>query len=79
VIRFFLLGGRLGPVPWQLLFVMGVACLGASVLILLVGSGVLYYAVVEVESAVFAVAGASLLAVGIVRRGRLPPPPTSGR
>lgn len=72
MIRFGLLGGKWGPAPAAAFLALGGACLGASVLTIAYtfGSGV---AVVGwIEATILAVAGATLLAIGL-RRSRIPP------
>ncbi len=78
MLRFFLLGGRWGPVPAVLLVVLGAAALGAAGIVLVVTAGGPFSWVGTIEAVVFALIGAALLSVGLVRRGKGPgsePPP----
>ena len=70
MIRFGVLGGRLGPAPWQVLVAVGLASFGAAALLYVLGSSVLYPWLLGVEEAVLLLAGAVLTSVGWVRRRR---------
>jgi hypothetical protein len=71
MIRFLLLGGRWGPVPWNVFVALGASCLMAMVLV------VLLYPLWStlpllgaIETTMLSAAGAGLLGVGAHRRAR---------
>ena len=71
MIRFLLLGGRWGPVPWRFFVALGGACLLAAVLFALLNPTWAIYPVVgETETAVLVVIAATLLVVGLYRRAQ---------
>jgi hypothetical protein len=71
MIRFGLLGGRWGPIPWELFVTLGGSCLGAAALFVWLESpwlpGSWYRLVGWVP---LTVAGLALVAVGAGRRSR---------
>ena len=76
MIRFLLLGGRFGPVPWNILVVLGgVFLLAAGLFVLLDPSWFTYPLVGFLETGAFAAAGVALVAVGAYRRRRGPGTP----
>jgi hypothetical protein len=71
MIRFLLLGGRWGPVPWTFFVALGGACLFATVLFALLDPTWSTYPTVGwLEVSLLAVISATLLAVGLHRRAR---------
>lgn len=69
MIRYLLLGGRWGPVPWNVLVALGVACLAAAALfVLLVPSWSTYLLPGLIEAGGLGGAGVVLLAIGARRR-----------
>lgn len=73
MIRFGLLGGRLGPVAWQVFVGVGSGLLGAAVLLPLLSPGGELGWLAGPESVGLAFGGAALVAVGLRRKGRAPP------
>jgi hypothetical protein len=71
MIRYLLLGGRWGPLPWQFLAALGVCCLGAAGLFyLMFGRWSNDRLLGGVDLAILLTTAAVLLAVGAHRRGR---------
>ncbi len=75
MLRFFLLGGRLGPVPWQLLGTLGCAALVGAGWVAVASLGMPLGWLLRAEAGGLAVAGVVLLTAAGLRRGR-PRPPT---
>ncbi len=80
MLRFFLLGGRWGPVPAALFVVIGVAAFGAAGIVLAATLGTPLAPVGSAEALVFVLVGSVLAVLGLVRRRRgagpdQPPPP----
>jgi len=76
MIRFGLLGGKWGPAPAEAFLALGGALLGASGLLFAYTFGSGPAVVGWIEAAVFALAGAPLLAIGLRRRRNPPKLPT---
>jgi hypothetical protein len=80
MIRFLLLGGRWGPVPWQFLLALGLACLAAAGLFwALYGQRSTDPFLGAAEVAILGVTAVVLLTIGIRRRGRDGPPESPKR
>jgi hypothetical protein len=75
MIRFLLLGGRWGPVPAPAFLALAGACLGAALLSFLYTLGSAFETVGRIEAGIFAIAGVTLLSVGLHRRRHPPKEP----
>lgn len=73
MIRWGVLGGRWGPVPWPIFLVLGAAFLGSAGLLAVLTWGSPWFGLRLVEASGALVAGTVLLAVGFHRRARSPP------
>ena len=74
MIRFGILGGRLGPVPWQLLCAVGLSVLGAAGLLYVVGYGVVDRSLLTLEEGGLLLTGTVLTSFGWARRRRAAQP-----